>query len=52
MHDAGLACRKPTAKPKCALSAKAHTKREFSMKIKLPESYIRRRKQKGRHTKS
>ena len=33
-------------KPKGALSAKARSKPEVNVKIKLPSAYIRRRKQK------
>ena len=44
----GLASKKPTAKPKCVLSVKSHTKHDFSVKIKLPGAYIRRRKKKGK----
>jgi len=39
---------KPTMKPKNTLSAKARAKHEVSVKIKLPNAYIRRRKQKGK----
>jgi len=48
VHTLGLVRRKPIAKPKGMLSMKVHTKREVSMKSKLPRAFIRRRKQKGK----
>ena len=36
----GLASKKPTAKPKCVLSVKSHTKHDFSVKIKLPGAEV------------
>jgi len=38
----------PTMKPKDMLSTKARANHEINVKIKLPEAYIRRRKQKGK----
>ena len=39
-----LTRKRPTKKSKGALSVKARTKPEISVKIKLPSAYIRRRK--------
>ena len=46
MCNTRLAQKRPTKKPKGALSVKARAKREVSVKSKLPGAYIRRKKQK------